>query len=170
MFSIGEYIVYGNSGVCQVEDVCMVKAPGMVEDKMYYTLCPHYMTGSKIMTPVDNEKVVMRPVMTKKEALQLLDDLESIDFQWIEDIKKREIACKEGIRNCDTHELIRIIKMLYFRNQERLLEGKKETAGDKKYFKLAEDRLFGELAVALDMGKDEVKTWIYSWKNNYALR
>ena len=39
-------------------------------------------------------------------------------------------------------------------------EGKKITAADSRYFKLAEDNLYGELAVSLDLERDKVKDFI----------
>ena len=43
---------------------------------------------------------------------------------------------------------------------ERTAEGKKVTASDSKYFHLAEESLCGELAISLDMNKDEVKDYL----------
>ena len=38
MFNIGEYIVYGNRGVCEVADVSKMSMSVMDKDKLYYTL------------------------------------------------------------------------------------------------------------------------------------
>ncbi len=40
---------------------------GCSGDKMYYTLVPVYEEKSRLFTPVDNHKVVMRPVISKKK-------------------------------------------------------------------------------------------------------
>jgi len=39
-------------------------------------------------------------------------------------------------------------------------EGKKVTAVDEKYFHLAENSLYGELAIPLEMTKEEVKKYV----------
>ena len=44
--------------------------------------------------------------------------------------------------------------------EDRIAEGKKVTASDSKYYHIAEDSLCGELAISLDMEKDEVKDFI----------
>ncbi len=72
MFEIGEYIVYGNTGVCKVAEKTKMAAPGAKTDKLYYTLEPVYDKGCRLFTPVDNQKVKMRPVLTKKEADELI--------------------------------------------------------------------------------------------------
>ena len=43
---------------------------------------------------------------------------------------------------------------------QRQSEGKKMTAADMKYIHIAEESLCGELAISLDMDKDEVKNYI----------
>ena len=56
---------------------------------------------------------------------------------------------------------MKIIKTLYLRKKSRLAEGKKVTAVDEKYLKIAEANLYGELAIALEMKKDEVESYIF---------
>ena len=56
------------------------------------------------------------------------------------------------VRGC----LISIIKTLYIRKQKRMTEGRKCTAVDEHYFKLAENQLHSELAFSLGVPKSEV--------------
>jgi CarD family transcriptional regulator len=58
------------------------------------------------------------------------------------------------------HELVKVIKTIYIRKQKRTEAGRKVTAVDAKYFRLAEDSLYGELAVALEIPKKEVEDFI----------
>ena len=160
MFSVGENIVYGNSGVCRVESIGVLDSPGMPQDKEYYTLSPIYSKGSKIFTPVDNNKIIMRAVLDRTEAQELIDNIDKIEAMWISDEKSRELEYKEAIKACNCEELVKIIKTIYLRMQDRIANGKKITASDEKYFRLAEDRLYGELAVSLDIPKEEVKEYI----------
>lgn len=44
--------------------------------------------------------------------------------------------------------LVKIIKNMYLRRQERISSGKKATVLDDRYFKLAEDKLYSELVFA----------------------
>ena len=68
MFKEGDFIIYGSNGVCQVEHIGSMDLQGVPGDKMYYTLVPVYEEKSRLFTPVDNHKVVMRPVISKQEA------------------------------------------------------------------------------------------------------
>ena len=160
MFKIGEYIVYGTSGVCKVESVSTMDMEGVPKDRLYYTLKPVYINKSTIMTPVDNTKVVMRSVMTKEEVDSLIDDMEDIETVSVNDDKKRGEICKNTLASCESRELVRMIKSLYNRNQRRLAQGKKLTSGDERYFHMAEDSLYGEMAITLNIDKSEVPGYI----------
>ena len=72
MFKEGDFIIYGSNGVCQVEHIGSMDLQGVPGDKMYCTLVPVYEEKSRLFTPVDNHKVVMRPVISKQEACDLL--------------------------------------------------------------------------------------------------
>ena len=161
MFEIGEFIVHGTAGVCEVVQIGPLTTFGVDKDKLYYTLSPCYSSGSKVFTPVDSTKVLMRPVISMEEAKNLINNLPDIECLWIKEEKQRENHYKESIKQCDCTEFVRIIKTIYLHKQTRLEQGKKVTAVDDKYFKMAEDRLYGELAIALGMNKDNVKEYIF---------
>lgn len=160
VFNIGELIIYGTTGVCKVTDIGCLKAPGIPKDRIYYTLEPCRSTGSKIFTPVDNEKVIMRNVIDSEEAIALIDEMQDAGNLWVMDEKRREFNYKEAVRKCDCRELVKIIKAIYLRKQSRIAEGKKVTAVDEKYFHIAEDNLYEELAVSLEMDRDEIREFI----------
>lgn len=160
MFQVGDLIIYGNNGVCRVENIGSMEMQGIPSDRVYYTLVPVYEKKSKLFTPVDNAKVVMRPVLTEQEANDLIDHLTEVQVFTIEDEKNKDLIFKEAFKKCDCMELVRIIKTIYEKKLARQAQGKKITAGDERYFKMAEDTLFGELAVALGIEKKEVGTLI----------
>lgn len=160
MFQEGDYIVYGTRGVCLVKNIGTLDFSGASREKLYYTLKPYYMEGSTVYAPVESTGLVIRSVMSRDEAMELIDGIPEIEELWIKDEKSREQAYKEAIKGCDNRELVRIIKTIYQRGQLRMAEGKKATMADNKYFKIAEENLYGELAVSLGMSRDEVKQFI----------
>ena len=160
MFEIGELIIYGGNGVCRVEKIGPIDAGMGQKDRMYYTLNPLKNRDSRIFTPVDNEKVIMRPTMTREDALALIDQIQNVETLWIGDERRREAEYKEAVRKCDCREYVKIIKTIYLRKKERLADGKKVTAVDERYFTIAEDNLYGELSVALDMDKVQAKAFV----------
>ena len=160
MFGIGEYVVYGMNGVCEVEAVGPMNMSGVDCEKEYYTLTPLYTKGSKVYTPVNNQKIVMRKVVDKDEAYELIDEMTTIEEIQEENDKNRELAYKEAIGSCDCREWIRVINTVLKRKEERLAQGKKMSACDERYLKSATDNLYGELAVSLNIEKNEVEEYI----------
>ena len=89
-----------------------------------------------------------------------IDDLDQID---ISDEKKRETEYRNAVNSKDPRRLIRIIKTMYFRRKARIESGKKSTAIDERYFRIAENRLYEEMAMALSIDRDEVKEYIRNY-------
>ena len=160
MFEIGELIIYGGNGVCRVEKIGPIDTGMGTKGRMYYTLNPLKNKDSRIFTPVDNEKVIMRPTMTKEDALALIDQIQNVETLWIGDERRRETEYKEAVRKCDCREYVKIIKTIYLRKEARLADGKKVTAVDERYYAIDEENLYGELAVALGMDRDQTKIFV----------
>lgn len=160
MYKVGDYIVCGSNGVCRVEQVGSLNMDGISKERIYYTLAPCYNASSTVFIPVDNEKVIVRPALTKKEAKALIEEIKEIESLWISNEKAREARYKEALYTCDCRELVKIIKTIYDRKCSREAEGKKVTFVDEKYFKIAEESLYGELSIALDLERDKVKDYV----------
>ena len=158
MFNLGDFVVYGSKGVCKV--VSIGSLPTGDSDRLYYTLAPVYIKGSSVFTPVDNTKVVLRRLISKDEAQEILGKIPYIHSLDIDNEKEREIVFKEILTGCVPVELVKMLKNIYQRKVKRLAEGKKITVSDERYFKLAEDSLYGELAVSLGLERDKVRDCI----------
>ena len=160
MFETGEYVVYGRTGICQVTGVTTMRVDGSSGEKLYYVLRPGGETDGKIFTPVEGGKQVLRGIITREEAERLIDEIPSIETLSIENEKFREDSYKKCIRTCECRDLLRIIKTIYVRKQARLSHGKKTTATDERYLKLAEDHLYSEFSMLLDIPKEHMADYI----------
>ncbi len=162
MFEKGEYIVYGMTGVCRVSDITEMNMDGLSASKLYYVLEPVGTGASRIITPVEGNKNVMRRVMTSEEAYDLIDGMPEIDSLNVRDDRQRENCYKEALKTCDCREWVGILKTLYFRKRERLNRGKRMTEVDERYMKKTKENLFGELAIPLGITAAEVERFIIS--------
>lgn len=161
MFQVGDVVVYGSTGVCEVVDIGPLDLPGMSKEREYYTLRPFYEERSRVFTPVDGQKVILRAVLTKKEALELIDQIREIGILTITNEKQRETEYKACFLKCNCTELVKMLNTIHQRKEERLAHGKRPTAKDERYCHMAEENLFGELAVALKIEKGRVKEFIH---------
>ena len=68
MYSKNEYVVYGTSGVCLVSDI--VPSPfDPADPRLFYVLKPvGSPSGSAVFTPVGNEMVNMRALMSREQV------------------------------------------------------------------------------------------------------
>ena len=160
MYSIGQYVSCGNKGVCTIENVTTLDISGVDKEKMYYILKPCYVAASTVYVPVDSPATSMRPILTKEEAQELIAMIPDIPMLTIENEKFVELDYKAALKTNRCEEWVMIIKTIYARKQKRLQAGRKETAVDGKYFKIAEDNLYGELAIVLGMQRNEVFEYI----------
>lgn len=160
MFEVGDYIVCGNNGICTIESISTIDIPDVDPDRLYYILQPVYAKSSVVYIPVDNEKIVMRKVLTKDQVNELIDHIPEIETIVELNDKLREEKFKECMKHYACEDWIKVIKTLYLRRQERLEKGQKVTATDARYLKSAEDNLYCEFAMALGIEKQEVEAYI----------
>lgn len=160
MFKVGDYVVNAANGICRINEIVQMDLSGTKQMKDYYLLVPVEEVTAKIYIPVDIADKRIRRVVNKDEAWQIIDRISGIDEAWIKNEKEREKEYKEVIASCDLERLVGIIKNMYHRMQERTAMGKKSTAVDERYFKLAEDHLYAELAFALKKDKKSMQEHI----------
>ena len=144
MFAKGTKIMYGNTGVCEVMDYATPDLPGMPRGTKYYVLRPLFQSGT-IYCPVEQPKVFMRPVMSREEA---------------EELQELSEHYRSIIGTHSTTDLVEIIKSVYSKKREAEAAGRRVSQMDDRYMKLAEELLHGELSVALEIPKDEVREYI----------
>ena len=159
MFSIGEYVICGNKGVSVVENITTLDINGVDKLRQYYILKPVYLSGSTVYVPVDAPGD-MRSILTRYEAERLIDAIPDIPLLTITNDKMTEQIYRESMKTGDCQEWVRVLKTIYMRKQKRLQMGRKVTALDEKYCRMAEQSLYGELAIALNLSRDAVEGYI----------
>lgn len=152
MFKVGEFIVYKR-------DVCKIEEIKKLNNNEYYILKPIDDLSLTIDVPTDNKFGYLRQIISKEEALNLIKKIPKIDI-----INSHERLIEneyKNLINTEKHEdLIKIIKTAYLRNDERLKNKKKISDKDDRYFKKAENYLYNELSISLNLSFDEVKKYI----------
>ena len=159
MYNIGDIIVYGEHGICRVAAVGPLDLGGP-GGRLYYTLHPYYQPELVIYAPIDNERVVVRPPITREQAEQIVHELPEVPELEILDEKGREALFSQVQHGCDCRALAGMLKTLYHRRAQRQQKGRRATTLDERYFHAAEDQLYGELAFALGMDRNEASEYI----------
>ena len=152
MYKENDYVIY-KKNVCRIKEI---KKNNGVD---YYILVPIDDNSLTIELPVDNE-CFLKNIMSKEEALDLINNIPNIEPLDNIDDKNIERTYKELLINATHEDLIKIIKTSYLRNDTRLKNNKKLSEKDSIYFKQAEKYLYNEISIALNMSFDETKEYI----------
>ncbi len=160
MYKKGDYVVKANTGICLISDIIMKRLSELEPEKEYYVLIPLEDNRARLFVPTASDASNMRNALNEEEAWKLIKAIPEIEVKWIESDRMREKEYKEVMRSNDPVALVSIIKNLYIRNREREERGKKVTAIDDRYFKLAENTLYSELAHALGKNKNDMRAVI----------
>ena len=161
MFRKGEYVIYGNNGICCIEEIGVPRDTPLGDSgKEYYTLAPVFSSG-KIYAPLDT-KVFMRPILTKRQAERLISHIPHIQAEEIEGKDARALG--EKYKDClDTHQcedLVRLIKTVYRKEKSLEESGKKLAKTEREYGNLAKELLHREFSMALEVPYEDVENYI----------
>lgn len=160
MFSVGDYIIYGVEGVCQVEQAGKLNVAGLDKNREYYRLRPFY-HGGTIYTPVDG-RAVMRPVITRAELEALLPSLRTLPP--LDDVPADSRAAGEYYRTVllrhDCLTLLRLCRTLYTKQAALAASRRSVSSTELRSWKMAEEMLYGEFGFALDMPPAQVKSFL----------
>lgn len=161
MYNVGDLILYGRTGVCQVAEICDGSPDSAGNPQQYYTLQPLYQSCS-IRIPVSNGKVFSRPIISGAEAKKLIQEMPDIPAEPyynrnLNQLREHYRTCMESYRCLD---LIVMTKSLYMKKKQAEKERKKFGTVDERFMREAEDLLFGEFAAALQIDRETVENYI----------
>lgn len=147
LFEEGDFIFYGSGGICRVESVCEMPFEGAKEGVPYYIL--HTLSEPKqtIMNPIDNDRVLMRAVMTADEAKNVLDSLPSaVPFE-APNAKALREQYITAIKSADPREWARVL--VTYESRRRKTEAKlaRVTEAERGFYNQAFSLLSAEAAL-----------------------
>ena len=157
MYQVGELIIYGKTGVCEVTEITLDAAGSAAG----YVLNPLY-RNSSISIPADNPKVFTRPVISRDEAMALIHALPALEAEpyVCRNLNQLRTYYMERLNCRSCLELARLAKSLYLKQKQAEAQKKKFGSVDERFLREAENLLFGEMAVALGIERDEVQKFI----------
>lgn len=161
MFQKGDYVVYGNLGVCKVNDLTTRKFEGLDEAHPYYVLEPVYQ-GGVLYVPADNPKIFLRAILSREEADALIAALPNATGKAFHSRSAQELSAhyEEVLKSHRCEDLAEVIASIYHKKQDLSRQNKKLGRVDDHFMRQAEDTLYGELAVALEIPRESVPDYI----------
>ncbi len=161
MYKVGELVLYGSTGVCRVSEIKTQGFPSTGEQRMYYVLKPLYQS-CVISVPVDSDKVFIRPIISREEAERLISLIPGRQCPAYHNRATRELAQHYDamLKSHSCEDLIDLTMSIYAKKQDSLAQKRRFGSVDERFLKQAEDLLFGELAAALEIPRNEVRGYI----------
>lgn len=162
-FNKGEYVIYGKVGVCLVLDCCF-QSFGKDTGEQYYALKPKNDPRSTLYVPCGNEKLMarLRPLLTKEEIDEILQGVSPDDFPWNEDKNERTSFYRTVLSSFDHRQLVRLIRTLYAKKEEKARLGKKLFALDETVLADAVRLVEDEFSLVLGISPSGVEDYVLS--------
>lgn len=150
LFHPGQVLVYGNVGVCRVEEI---GTPHFLrgEGRQYYTLTPVYSKHKeKIYLPTATQADI-RPPVTSQQAAAYLAQMPELEVRMSRYVKPTLLAqhYQELMQSHRVGDYLRVFKEISCKEQQRKSCGKKLNIVDKDFYQTAEKLLSEEFALAL---------------------
>lgn len=161
MYEVGTLIVYGSTGVCRVEEISERKFDAASPPRRYFRLQPLYQSET-IYTPVENNRVFMRPVISRAEAERLVGLIPGIEAEVYHSRNVQDLTgyYQSFLQSHDCGDLLELVMSIYAKKQHVAEQKKRFGQVDEHFMRRAQAMLHGELAVALGIPLDQVPVYI----------
>ena len=160
MFQVGDMVCYGTAGACRITSHEARRYGDKVQN--CFVLKPVFDKSMTICVPDGNPALMerMHPVMTREEILALIREMPGENAQCDPDPDARKKYYHETLKNGDHRELLRMVKALYAFKKKRQAAGKRLSGFDENAMREAENMLYSEFALVLDIQPKEVVPFI----------
>lgn len=156
MFKINDSVIHCREGLSTI--VSMNNMNG----KDYFLVSVNRSSGETIYVPVETANNIIRPLMNKKEADELLKYIKKIEKEFNSNTKQRRDAYKKMLSSGKVKEIAYLYRQLYFYEQ---IGGENNTEiklgpVDIDMLSYAENMLMDELSITYGVARGEVKDFV----------
>lgn len=161
---VGDLVIYGTSGLCEVEELKEMKLPYDEAPQEYYLLRPRSKNKSVIYIPSKNETLVakMRPLLTKQEIDDILHGVRDREMEWNPDRAQRHAAFRAVMARRDQEEMLLMVRSIYAHRKALAAVGKRLPTADEEILQSSEKLLGQEFGHSLGIAPEEVEPYIDS--------
>lgn len=154
MFNCGDYVMYGDTGLCRVERVAVPDFDTFGSGKLYYFLHSEA-DGSRIYTPVDTQQPLRAPI-THEQAEALLAEIQQmpVSLPTARDRKNVQQHYRTLLQPHTCQALACTIKSILTQHRGAMA---RISGVEQDMLKKAETLLCNELAAALEISSDDAK-------------
>ncbi len=161
MLNIGDIVIYGSRGLCEIKDILVPSFAPKGNEKLYYMLSSSENKNGMLYVAVEGAEDKFHSALSSSEAQMLIGQTAQIERLRLPDGKKGEPYITAVINKNEAQEMMGLVKTLYMVRAARLKAGKTVTSMTDRYLHTAERLLFTELAYSLDEEFEAVRQRVY---------
>ena len=163
MYEVGQKVVYGIHGVCDILDL-EIKT---VDRKKisYFVLTPVDQPGAIFYVPAENPVALKKlsQLLTKQELEDLLSSVDKSKDAWVPDENRRKLRYKDLLGSGDRKEILEMICALHIHKEEQLQKGKKFHLCDENFLHDAQRLLCSEISLVMEKTKEEAMAYLHDY-------
>ena len=156
MFKINESVVHCREGLSTILSVSSING------RDYFLVRTHQASGETIYVPVETANNIIRPILSKEEADEVLKYIKSIEKEFNNNTKQRRDAYKRRLSSGDVNDIAYLYRQLYFydliggENNEEIKLG----PVDIEMLSYAKNMLLDEFAISFKVDRNEIEQFI----------
>ena len=151
MFEVNDKVIHAREGLSTIVNVVTMAGND------YFIVHADRGGGENIYVPVKKASTLMRPIMNKDEAMQVIDYMKTIGAEFISNTKQRRDQYKRRLLSGNVYDLAYLSRQLfffYYYNENGQLVKLGPT--DIQMLIDAETILYDEFALSFKVPRDEV--------------
>lgn len=159
MYRKGDYVNYSTQGICEIEDVRLIKFNFDSQARKYYILKPVHQKNACIYVPIDNQKLLgqMRPILSSDEIDKTILSVRNSEIPWTKDRKQRTSEFQAILSRRDEKELLQLASCLYLKSKDGT---KGFCSSDSQILKKVETIIAQEFSFSLKINPQDIGPYI----------
>ena len=155
MFKINDSVIHCREGLSTIV------AMNSMNGKDYFLVSVNRNSGETIYVPVDTASSIIRPLMNKKDADELLLYIKKIKKEFNPNTKQRRDGLKRRLGSGEVKDIAFLFKQLYL--YKTLKDGSvKFGPVDLDMLEYASNNLLDELSISYNKPRDQIEAFIYN--------
>lgn len=160
MYQVGQKVVYGIHGVCDILDI---EVKSIDRQKIaYFVLEPLEQPGARYYIPKDNPAALSKlsPLLSRQELEALIAECDPDGNSWIADENQRKQRYRELIGSGDRRGLVVMVHTLHMHKKKQAELGRKFHLCDENFLRDAEKLLCSEFSLVLNLSREETAAYL----------
>ena len=151
MFKVNDKVIHAREGLSTIVDVAVMAGSD------YFIVHADRGSGENIYVPINNASSLIRPIMSKDEAMKVVEYMRGVQAEFISNTKQRRDQYKKRLLSGNVYDLAYLTRQLYFfyyynENGQQVKLG----PTDIQMLIDAEVILYDEFALSFDVPREEV--------------